>query len=113
MPYKKGLLGITTPRERLSRKLRDNKYRARLKGCPIEEFSLADAVAAGLLDADKCYLCSVPLGPFDMYCLEHKISLFHKGPHSLANIGKACMKCNEDKHIQDELDYLAGLDLAS
>src|SRR4249920_599470 len=107
MPYAKGLLGQTTPRERLSRKLRDGAYRARKYGCRVEQVTIADAEASGLLAADECYLCHKPLGTFDQYALEHKVSLFHRGAHELANLGKSCLPCNQDKHIQDELDYLA------
>lgn len=117
MPYAKDANGQTTPRERLSRKLRDGAYRARLAGCHVELVTIADAEAAGLLAKDTCYLCGKKLSdeyPFNgMYALEHKVSLFHKGPHELANLDISCLTCNRDKHIQDELDYLARLDLAS
>jgi|SRR4249919_2693706 hypothetical protein len=113
MPYAKGPFGLTTPRERMSRKLRDGAYRARKRGCPVELVTIADAEASGLLAASECYLCHKPIGEYDMYALEHKVSLFHRGPHSITNLGKSCLPCNQDKHIQDELDYLASLDLAS
>jgi hypothetical protein len=111
MPYAKPL-GQTTPRERLSRKLRDGAYRARKLGCYVDNVTIADAEASGLLAQSDCYYCHQPLGD-GIYCLEHKKSLFHKGPHTLANITKACVTCNMAKHIQDELDYLARLDLVS
>lgn len=100
-----------TPRELLCHKLRDGAYRARQAGCYAETVTIAQAVAAGLLAADKCYYCGRPIGdgPGD-YTLEHKTPLAKKGPHTIGNICKACGPCNEDKHVQDELEYLASID---
>lgn len=95
-----------TPRERLSHKLRDGKYRARRMGCPYEDVSISDAEF--LLDIDTCYYCGCQLGEF--YTLEHKEPLKLGGPHRLDNLCKACPECNQEKHIQTELDYLAKLD---
>jgi 5-methylcytosine-specific restriction endonuclease McrA len=98
-----------TPRERLSHKLRDGKYRARQQGCPAETIPVG--MAMFLLSQKDCYYCGCRLG--DLWTLEHKISLYNGGAHTLDNLVRACPECNQDKHIQDELDYLARLDSAS
>ena len=82
-------------------------------GCRVDQVTIADAEASGLLDQKDCYYCHRPLADGEMYALEHKKSLFHKGPHTLANLTKSCVACNMAKHVQDELDYLASLDRMS
>jgi len=111
MPYAK-VNGETSARERLSRKLRDNAYRARQAGVYVETVTIAQAEAAGLLAMDRCYYCNCDLTG-RIYALEHKTPLCLGGPHILSNLTKACEECNEDKHIQDELEYLARLDRVS
>ena len=78
-------------------------------GCPVTVVKISDADE--LLAQTNCYYCDVELG--ELYTLEHKKPLAKGGAHDLANICKACPACNETKHIQDELDYVARLDLAS
>ena len=101
------------PRQRLSHKLRDGKYRAKKMGCPYEHVSIDAAVAAGLLAEDKCYYCKRELKLTELvaYTLEHKEPLKLGGPHTLDNLAKACPECNQEKAIQTELEWLARLDL--
>lgn len=106
MPYAQ-----MTDRARLAHKLRDGRYRAKRLGCAAELVTIAQAEASGLLAQTTCYLCGCQLE--EMYALEHKTPLARGGAHSIDNIGKSCLPCNEAKHIQDELEYLAKLDLAS
>ena len=98
------------PRQRLRKKLSDGKYRARMMGCPYELVTIAQAEASGLLAEDKCYYCRCELKPGELYALEHKEPLKLGGAHRLDNLAKSCPACNEEKHIQTELDYLARLD---
>ena len=97
-----------TPRQRLAHKLRDGKYRAKQLGCKAELVTIAMAEASGLLAETKCYYCGCELG--ELYTLEHKEPLKLGGSHTLGNLAKACVSCNEEKHIQTELEYLAQLD---
>ena len=101
-----------TPRQRLAHKLRDGKYRAKQLGAPYELVTIAQAEAAGLLAETKCYYCNCPLrDDFPAsYTLEHKEPLKLGGSHKLDNLAKACTGCNEDKHIQTELEYMARLE---
>jgi 5-methylcytosine-specific restriction endonuclease McrA len=92
-----GPLDRLTPRQRLTHKLKDGKYRARKMGAPYELVTIAKAVAAGLLEQTHCFYCKARLE--GMYALEHKTPLERGGAHSLENITKACMGCNEIKHI--------------
>lgn len=105
MPYVDKL----TPRQRLSHKLRDGAYRARQRGVPADTIPVGSALH--LLAQLNCHYCNCVLG--DLWTLEHKISLYHGGAHTLDNLVRACPECNQTKHIQDELDYLAALDRAS
>lgn len=100
-----------TPRQRLSHKLRDGKYRAKLAGCYYELVTISQAVSSGLLAQDKCHYCNCLL--VGIYTLDHKEPLKLGGPHTLDNLTKACPECNEDKRIQTELEYLARLDIFS
>jgi 5-methylcytosine-specific restriction endonuclease McrA len=99
-----------TPRQRLSHKLRDGKYRARKMGCPYEDVTIAQAEAAGLLAETRCCYCGCEIKPGELYTLEHKEPLKLGGSHTLGNLAKACPECNEEKHIQTELEYMARLD---
>ena len=96
-----------TARARLSHKLRDGLYRAKKAGCPVTQVTIADAESSGLLSEDKCHYCGCKLE--GIYALEHKIPLCRKGPHSIGNLTKSCTECNQDKHIQEEFDYMASL----
>lgn len=96
-----------TPRQRLSHKLRDGAYRARKRGVSAETIPVGKALH--LLDQKNCHYCDRVLGIW--WTLEHKISLYHGGTHTLENLVRACPECNQAKHIQDELDYLAALDV--
>ena len=98
-----------TPRERLSHKLRDGAYRARRRGVRADTIPVGSALH--LLAQKNCHYCGFPL--VGLWTLEHKISLYHGGTHTLDNLVRACPDCNQSKHIQDELDYLASLDFAS
>ena len=95
-----------TPRQRLAHKLRDGKYRAKQLGCPVEQVSIKDA--EHLLLVMTCYYCGCQLS--GMYALEHKEPLKLGGAHKLSNLCLSCLDCNEEKHIQTELEYLARLD---
>ena len=104
-----------TPRQLLSHKLRDGKYRAKHYGCPVDpELTLAAVIDAGFLKINKCYYCGKDIGdgPGD-YTLEHIEPLIKNGPHSLGNICKACPSCNYGKNIQRWLDWAAELDKVS
>lgn len=98
-----------TPRQRLAHKLRDGKYRAKKMGCFAAHVRVEDVPA--LFNETSCYYCKKRLGP--LYALEHKIPLKLGGPHIGWNLAKACPRCNQEKHIQTELDYLARLDRMS
>ena len=109
---------VDTERGRLSHKLRDGKYRARKMGCEYIPFTLSDAVELLLKDSN-CYYCGTEvsltrvvgyyLDGINGYTLEHKHPLQKRGPHSLDNLAKACVKCNQDKWISMELDFMASL----
>ena len=96
---------MLTPRQRLSHKLRDGAYRARQQGCYAETIPIGNAL--DLLAEDFCYYCKGLL--LGMYALEHKIPLAKKGPHVLSNLCKACLSCNEKKHIMTDTEFLAQL----
>lgn len=98
-----------TPRQRLSHKLRDGAYRARKRGVYADTIPVDKAMH--LLDQKNCHYCDKVLTA--LWTLEHKKSLYHGGTHTLNNLVRACPECNQAKHIQDELDYLAALDLMS
>ena len=98
-----------TPRQRLSHKLRDGAYRARKRGIPT--ITIPVSAAMHLLEQEKCHYCNKVLTA--LWTLEHKVSLYHGGTHTLDNLVRACPECNQSKHIQDELDYIAKLDLMS
>lgn len=93
-----------TPRQRLTHKLKDGKYRARKMGAPYVLVTIAQAVAAGLLAQATCHYCHVHLD--GTYALEHKTPLERGGSHSLDNITKACMGCNEIKHILTAEEFI-------
>jgi len=102
MPYAQ-----MTVRARLAHKLRDGLYRAKKAGCMVTVVTISDVEKSGLLTEDKCYYCGIKLD--GRYTLEHKKPLVHGGFHTLDNLAKACQKCNQDKHIQEELDYISRL----
>lgn len=78
-------------------------------GCPYEDVPIKDA--EHLLLVTTCYYCGRPLE--ELYTLEHKEPLKLGGAHRLDNLCLACPACNEAKHMQTELEYVARLDLAS
>src|ERR1700747_3711387 len=93
------------PRQRLSHKLRDGKYRAKKMGCPYEHVSIAAAEAAGLLAVKNCYYCERQLNLTEIvsvhdltagYTLEHKEPLKLGGAHKIDNLAKACQQCNQE-----------------
>lgn len=100
-----------TPRQRLSHKLRDGKYRARKMGCPAYHVSIDDA--AYLLSVHNCYYCVREIKTDEVWTLEHKEPLKLGGSHQLDNLCKSCTECNQSKHIQTELEYIARLGLPS
>lgn len=104
-PYKDKL----TPRQRLSHKLRDGAYRARKAGVYAETIPVGTALH--LLAQKDCHYCKK--GLVGLWTLEHKVSLYHGGTHTLDNLVRACPECNQEKHILDELEYIAKLDLMS
>ena len=91
-----------TPRQRLSHKLRDGKYRARQAGNPVEDISIYDVLY--WLDDMRCYYCKIRL--FSSYALEHKTPLAAGGGHTKDNICPACMDCNTLKHTMTEAEFL-------
>lgn len=90
-----------TARERLSHKLRDGAYRARILGNSVTLVRVAEV--AWWLDDLRCYYCSERL--VTIWALEHKTPLAKGGPHNLENICPACMSCNEAKHLLDETEF--------
>jgi 5-methylcytosine-specific restriction endonuclease McrA len=91
-----------TPRQRLSHKLRDGKYRARLAGNVVTDISVDDV--AHWLDNLRCYYCRVRL--LTGYALEHKHPIALGGSHTLDNIAPACFDCNTIKHTMTEEEFL-------
>lgn len=93
-----------TPRQLLSHKLRDGRYRARQFGCRIDPaLTLASAVEAGFLEAEHCHYCGDWLG--EAYELDHMMPLQRGGAHELSNICKACPLCNHRKNRKTEEEF--------
>jgi 5-methylcytosine-specific restriction endonuclease McrA len=95
---------MMTPRQLLSHKLRDGRYRARSYHAPVDEgLTLEAAILAGLLSQDDCYYCG---GKLTDYELDHKTPLQLGGAHKLSNIAKACPLCNHRKGTKSEGEFM-------
>lgn len=98
-----------TPQQRLSHKLRDGKYRARLAGAPAFHVSPVDA--SFMLSQTACYYCGRRLHPDEIWTLEHMIPLTAEDTpgHVLSNLAKSCTRCNELKHTMTDDEFREAL----
>lgn len=92
-----------TPRQRLSHKLRDGKYRALMVFGQVETQTIHVKDALFLIEDMTCYYCGTDVS--DYYELEHKTPFIRGGRHELSNLVKACGYCNEYKGSMTEDEY--------
>lgn len=98
-----------TPRQRLSHKLRDGKYRALRRRCHADTIPVAAALF--FLSIHHCYYCNEPLPDGELWTLEHKIPLANGGAHILSNLCKSCSDCNTAKHLLTDDEFLELINL--
>lgn len=86
-----------------SRKKTDHNRRLLEKG-DLTTKQLSDLI----LNAKNCYYCNKELR-ITGYELDHKTPLSRGGKHTLSNVVISCMKCNRQKGIKTEKEFIEGV----
>jgi hypothetical protein len=95
--------------ERARAFIASGKDRAEEYGAPVDP-GLTPESMLPLYEATHCYLCEVAIGAKRQ--IDHRVPLSKGGAHALANLGAACVFCNESKGDDTEQEYRARMEAA-